>query len=164
MADLSIVASLLKDTNKKLDKLHSDNEQSDSKGDIIKDALPEVLNDIYQSNRQIAQWKEEKKRDEDTDTLIKKEDEKAAKREETTQKILGDIKEPLKTLGLAIPKITKPILRDSKGRFAKKELPPSDLKLMVQALSPKALTEGFKVGLGTMFKELGGGIRRKRER
>jgi septal ring factor EnvC (AmiA/AmiB activator) len=51
--DLTIVASLLRDTNKKLDKLHSDNEQNDTPADIIKDALPEILNDIYQSNRQI---------------------------------------------------------------------------------------------------------------
>jgi hypothetical protein len=155
--DLTIVASLLKDTNKKLDKLHSDNEKNDTKGDIIKNALPEVLNDIYQSNRQIAQWKKEEERDKNTDNIIKKEDKKAAKREEPIQKIVRDIKEPLKTLGVAIPKITKPIFRDSKGRFAK---PPSDLKLMVQALSPKALTEGFKVGLGDMFKEVGGGIKK----
>ena len=76
--DLTIVASLLKDTNKKLDKLHSDNEQNDTKGDIIKNALPEILNDIYQSNRQIAQWKKEEERDKKTDNIIREEDEKAA--------------------------------------------------------------------------------------
>ena len=158
--DLTIVASLLRDTNKKLDKLHSDNEQNDTPADIIKDSLPEILNDIYQSNRQIDQWKKEADRDKKTDNIIREEDEKAAKREETTQKILGDIKEPLKTLGLAIPKITKPSFDLFRIDFAKKELPPSDFKLMVQALSPKALTQGFKVGLGDMFKELGGGIKK----
>jgi len=151
--DLTIVASLLKDTNKKLDKLHSDNEQNDTKGDIIKDALPEVLNDIYQSNRQIAQWKKEVERDKNTDNIIKK-------KEETTQKILGDIKKPLKTLGLAIPKSGFNAFSEKASDISAEKTLPSDLKLMVQALSPKALTQGFKVGLGTMFKELGGGIKK----
>ena len=151
--DLTIVASLLKDTNKKLDKLHSDNEQNDTKGDIIKDALPEVLNDIYQSNRQIAQWKKEVERDKNTDNIIKK-------KEETTQKILGDIKKPLKTLGLAIPKSGFNAFSEKASDISAEKALPSDFKLMVQAFSPKALTQGFKVGLGTMFKELGGGIKK----
>jgi len=160
MADLSIVASLLKDTNKKLDKLHSDNEQDDTKADIIKNALPEILSDTLNTQRQIAQWEEEKKRDEATDTLIKKEDEKAAKREETTQKLIGDIKEPLKTLGLAIPKSGFNAFSEKASDISAEKSLPSDFKLMLQALTPKALTQGFKVGLGDMFKELGGGIKK----
>jgi hypothetical protein len=150
--DLSNVASLLKDTNKKLDKLHSDNEQNDTKGDIIKGSLPEVLNDIYQSQRQIDQWKKEADRDKATDDLIKD-------KEEKTQKILGDIKKPMTDLGLAIPKSGFNAFSEKASDISAEKTLPSDFKLMVQALSPKALTQGFKVGLGTMFKELGGGIK-----
>ena len=150
--DLSTVASLLKDTNKKLDKLHSDNEQNDTKGDIIKDSLPEVLNDIYQSNRQIKQWEKEADRDKATDTIIEK-------KEEKTQKILGDIKKPMTDLGLAIPKSGFNAFSEKASDISAEKALPSDFKLMLQALTPKALTQGFKVGLGDMFKELGGGIK-----
>jgi hypothetical protein len=50
--DLTIVASLLRDTNKKLDKLSADNEKSDSVTSIIAQSLPEILSDREIANRQ----------------------------------------------------------------------------------------------------------------
>ena len=69
--DLTIVASLLRDTNKKLDILHEDKVKDDSMGDIIKDALPEVLSDSVNTQRQIKQWEAEKDRDEKEIDLLK---------------------------------------------------------------------------------------------
>ena len=62
--DLTIVASILRDTNKKLDKLHADNVQDDSPADIIKDALPSILSDNYNTTRNINSIKTAQK-DED---------------------------------------------------------------------------------------------------
>jgi len=52
MADLTIVASLLRDTNKKLDKLAADNEKSNSVTSIIAQSLPEILSDQQLAGRQ----------------------------------------------------------------------------------------------------------------
>jgi hypothetical protein len=52
MADLTIVASLLRDTNKKLDKLAADNEKSNSVTSIIAQSLPEILSDQQIAGRQ----------------------------------------------------------------------------------------------------------------
>ena len=43
--DLSIVASLLRDTNKKLDKLSKDNDKNNTATSIIAKSLPEILSD-----------------------------------------------------------------------------------------------------------------------
>jgi uncharacterized protein YoxC len=43
--DLSTVASLLRDTNKKLDKLSKDNDASNTATSIIAQSLPEILSD-----------------------------------------------------------------------------------------------------------------------
>jgi hypothetical protein len=43
--DLSIVASLLRDTNKKLDKLSKDNDENNTATSIIAQSLPEILSD-----------------------------------------------------------------------------------------------------------------------
>ena len=50
--DLTIVASLLRDTNKKLDKLSADNEKSNSATSIIAQSLPEILSDRKIASRQ----------------------------------------------------------------------------------------------------------------
>jgi hypothetical protein len=50
--DISTVASLLKDTNKKLDKLSADNEKSNSVTSIVAQSLPEILSDRAIAARQ----------------------------------------------------------------------------------------------------------------
>ena len=50
--DLTIVASLLRDTNKKLDKLSEDNEKGNSVTSIIAQSLPEILSDRAIASRQ----------------------------------------------------------------------------------------------------------------
>jgi hypothetical protein len=50
--DISTVASLLKDTNKKLDKLSADNEKSNSVTSIVAQSLPEILSDRAIASRQ----------------------------------------------------------------------------------------------------------------
>ena len=164
--DLSTVASLLKDTNKKLDKLHSDNEQNDTKGDIIKGALPEILSDTINTQRNIGTINARQKEEKDRDVAQMKADKGAA---DGQLKILGEIKkpmidlgeikQPMIDLGLAIPKSGFNAFSEKASDISAEKALPSDFKLMLQALTPKALTQGFKVGLGDMFKELGGGIK-----
>ena len=164
--DLSTVASLLKDTNKKLDKLHSDNEQNDTKGDIIKDALPEILADTINTQRNIGTINARQKEEKDRDVAQMNADEKAADHQlkilgeiKTPMIDLGEIKQPMIELGQAMPVLLLSGPKKASDISAEKALP-SDFKLMLQALTPKALTQGFKVGLGDMFKELGGGIKK----
>ena len=57
--DITIVASLLRDTNKKLDKLSADNEKSDSVTSIIAQSLPEILSDREIAARQEKYHKKE---------------------------------------------------------------------------------------------------------
>jgi len=163
--DLSTVASLLKDTNKKLDKLHSDNEQNDTKGDIIKGALPEILSDTINTQRNIGTINARQKEEKDRDIRQMNADEKAADNQlkilgeiKTPMIDLGEIKTPMIELGQAMPRLLLSGPGKASDISAEKALP-SDFKLMLQALTPKALTQGFKVGLGDMFKELGGGIK-----
>ena len=163
--DLSTVASLLKDTNKKLDKLHSDNEQNDTKGEIIKNALPEILADTVNTQRNISTINDRQKEEKDRDIRQMNADEKAA---DNQLKILGEIKKPMIDLGeikkpmidlgLAIPKSGFNAFSEKASDISAEKALPSDFKLMLQALTPKALTEGFKVGL-PQTKELGGGIK-----
>ena len=154
--DLTIVASILRDTNKKLDKLHADNVQDDSPVDIIKNALPEVLADKRNTDRTMAQQaKHEENRKKSNITLnsINSEGIKQSK-------IFTDLKKPMTNLGLAIPKSGFNAFSEKASEISAEKSLPSDFKLMMQALTPKALTEGIKVGLGDMFKELGGGIKK----
>jgi hypothetical protein len=167
MSDLSTVASLLKDTNKKLDKLHSDNEQNDTPADIIKGAIPEILADTLNTQRNIDSINDRQKDENKNDDEQMKADQVASDKQ---LKILGEIKnpmvdlseikKPMVDLGLAIPKSGFNAFSKKANDISAEKALPSDFKLMLQALTPKALTEGFKIGLGDMFKELGGGIKK----
>jgi len=144
--DLTIVASILRDTNKKLDKLHAHNVKGDEPLEIVKHSIPEVLADTRNTRLSMAQSERH-----ETDR----------KKEGITQsKILTDLKKPMTDLGLAMPKSGfNAFSKKANEITAEKSLPP-EIKLLMQALTPKALTEGFKVGLGDMFKELSSGIKK----
>jgi len=166
MSDLSTVASLLKDTNKKLDKLHSDNEQNDTPADIIKGAIPEILADTLNTQRNIDSINDRQEDENKNDDKQMKADQVASDKQlkilgeiKNPMVDLGEIKKPMVDLGLAIPKSGFNAFSKKANDISAEKALPSDFKLMLQALTPKALTEGFKIGLGDMFKELGGGIK-----
>ena len=154
--DLTIVASILRDTNKKLDKLHADNVQDDSPVDIIKDALPEVLADKRNTDRTMAQQAKHEENRKKSNITLDSINSQGIKQ----SKIFTDLKKPMTNLGLAIPKSGFNAFSEKASEISAEKSLPSDFKLMMQALTPKALTEGIKVGLGDMFKELGGGIKK----
>jgi len=168
MADesLSVVASLLRDSNNKLDKLHSDNEKNDTAGDIIKAALPEILSDAINTQLNIDSINQRQADENKNDDKQMKADQVASDKQlEILREIknpmvdLGEIKKPMIDLGLAIPKSGfNAFSKKASDISAEKDLP-SDFKLMISAISPKNLIEGMKIGLTDMFKEFGGGLK-----
>ena len=145
--DLTIVASILRDTNKKLDKLHAHNVKSDEPLEIVKHSIPEVLADTRNTRLSMAQSERH-----ETDR----------KKEGIAQsKIFADLKKPMTDLGLAVPSGFNAFSKKANEITAEKSVERiPEIKLLMQALTPKALTEGFKVGLGDMFKELSSGIKK----
>ena len=164
--DLTIVASILRDTNKKLDILHADKVQDDGPSDIIKAALPSILADNYNTTRNINSIKTAQKDEDKNDGDQMAADKVAAK---STLEVLNEIVnlpaltyDPVKLLSdqTTLNAVTLREVSEASEAQAQTLLDALQFRNL-QSTDDRALTllEGFKIGGGDFFKELGGGIK-----